>query len=168
MNHRLFSSFPPFTWGLISGLRITAPSHQPEPCCLVPSKPTGCDPNTLLLDHWLKSFSLSHSTECVGIIQEDTPLLLFLPRLASGKRSLPAMRLTAHIHPSAILFLTLSSLASAGKHCYPCNPSSLSWAFGITGQEWVNVAWRCMSHLYHMFRLPYEDEGKAENFWGVF
>lgn len=50
----------------------------------------------------------------MGSIQEDTLLLHFLPRLASGKCFLPAMWLTAHIHPSTILLLTLSSLASAG------------------------------------------------------
>ncbi len=143
---------------------------QPEPCCLFPSKPTGCDIKTLipccLVTDW--HLSLSRSTELVGTVQEDTLLLLFLPRLASGKRSVPAMWLKAHLHPSTILFLTLSSLASAGKRCYPCNPSSLSWDFGITGHVWVNVAWRCMSRLYHLFCLPYEDEGKTGNLWGVF
>ncbi len=96
---------------------------QPEPCCLFPSKRTGCDIKTLipccLVTDW--HLSLSRSTELVGTVQEDTLLLLFLPRLASGKRSVPAMWLTAHIRPSTILFLTLSSLASAGKRCYPCN-----------------------------------------------
>lgn len=108
---------------------------KPEPCCLFPSKPTGCDIKTLipccLVTDW--HLSLSRSTELVGTVQEDTLLLLFLPRLASGKCSVPAMWLKAHIHPSTILFLTLSSLASAGKRCYPCNPSSLSWDFGKTG-----------------------------------
>uniref|UniRef100_A0A671SY30 Transforming growth factor beta receptor type 3-like n=1 Tax=Sinocyclocheilus anshuiensis TaxID=1608454 RepID=A0A671SY30_9TELE len=60
------------------------------------------------------------------------------------------MWLTAHIRPSTILFLTLSSLASAGKRCYPCNPSSLSWDFGITGQEKVPVA----LHLRPIQSLP--------------
>ncbi|XP_051986171.1 transforming growth factor beta receptor type 3-like [Xyrauchen texanus] len=47
-------------------------------------------------------------------MQEDTPLLLFLPRLASGKHSLPDMWPTAHKFSFSILILNLCSLASAG------------------------------------------------------
>ncbi|XP_051569113.1 transforming growth factor beta receptor type 3-like isoform X2 [Myxocyprinus asiaticus] len=56
----------------------------------------------------------SVSYECLWTMREDTSLLLFLPRLASGKCSLPAMWPTAHIRPFSIFILTLCSLASAG------------------------------------------------------